>query len=127
MFGGECTYDVSMVTLSNATQTSHDFCSSIKSELKCRPKGQDSLSCHFQNSQIWPLHPEKKNCIYVMDMIRAIVNQLNIGFEVLERRDQFTIMENSTEDYCEVDVTFVHDSSEEDDDDDRDEHHDNED
>ncbi|XP_014471545.1 PREDICTED: vitellogenin-3-like [Dinoponera quadriceps] len=156
MYGGECTYDVFvMMSLSNITRADDNFCSSIKSELKCRPKGQDSLSCHFQNSRIRHPGPEEGNCTnsmgsvptrtrfideepfeirfdprgiqnlvvhrtiprWQLDMIKVIVSQLNIGFEVLERRDRFAIMENSTMGYCEVDVKFVHDSSEENDDD----------
>ncbi|XP_014471556.1 PREDICTED: uncharacterized protein LOC106742792 [Dinoponera quadriceps] len=159
MYGGECTYDVFVImSLSNIAPADKSFCSEIKSDLKCRPKGQDSLSCHFQNS--WIRHPglKENNCTSAMDlvptgtrfvgeepfeirfnprgiqnlvvskntprwqldMIRAIVSQLNIGFEALERRDRFTIVENSTMNSCEVDVRFIHDSSEEEDDDDDD-------
>lgn len=52
-------------------------------------------------------------------MIKIIVSQLNVGFEMQERRDRFTIMENSTVGYCEVDVKIIQkglDSEENDDD-----------
>ncbi|XP_070161877.1 vitellogenin-like isoform X1 [Polyergus mexicanus] len=53
-----------------------------------------------------------------LDMIKVIVSQLNIGFEMQERRNRFTIMENSTVGHCEVDIKIIregHDFEEDDD------------
>lgn len=118
----------------------------IATELKCRPKGHDTLNCHFQNSRIKRPDPKDSRCSnardfvptrykfvgeepfeirfnprgienlvvyrtiprWRLDMIKVIVSQLNIGFEMQERRNKFTIMENSTVGHCEVDVKIIH-------------------
>ncbi|KAL6265237.1 hypothetical protein P5V15_002019 [Pogonomyrmex californicus] len=145
-YGPECTYDVLVnMSLANIVQENDNFCTMIATKLKCRPKGDDSLSCHFQNSQIKRLDPTDNRCSnaknfvptrykfvndepfeirfnskgienlvvhksilrWRLDMIKVIVSQLNIGFETQERRDRFTIMENSTVGHCEVDVKIT--------------------
>lgn len=146
MYGPECTYDVLVnMSLANIAHEDDNFCSIIATELKCRPKGHDTLNCHFQNSRI--KRPDLKNSrcsnaqdfvptrykfvgeepfeirfnprgienlvIYRsiprwrLDMIKIIVSQLNIGFEMQEHRNRFTIMENSTVGHCEVDVKIT--------------------
>lgn len=127
----------------------------IATELKCRPKGDDSLSCHFQNSRIKRPDPKDDRCSnakdfvptrykfvgdepfeirfnsrgienlvvyrsiprWKLDMIKVIVSQLNVGFEMQERRDRFTIMENSTVGHCEVDIKIIREDFEGNDDD----------
>lgn len=158
MYGPECTYDVLVnMSLANIVQENDNFCAMIATELKCRPKGEDSLSCHFQNSRIKRPDLKEDRCSnakdfvptrykfvgdepfeirfnskgienlvvyrsiprWRLDMIKIIVSQLNIGFETQERRDRFTIMENSTVGHCEVDVKIIRkglDSEENDDD-----------
>ncbi|XP_071641549.1 uncharacterized protein [Temnothorax longispinosus] len=157
MYGPECTYDVLVnMSLANIVQENDNFCSMTATELKCRPKGDDSLSCHFQNSRIKRPEPNDNRCSnaknfiptrykfvgsepfeirfnsrgienlvvprsiprYRIDMIKIIVSQLNVGFEMQERRDRFTIMENSTVGHCEVDVKIVTDPNSEESDDD---------
>ncbi|XP_011052964.1 PREDICTED: vitellogenin-3-like [Acromyrmex echinatior] len=142
----EYTYDVLVNTsLANIVQENDNFCAMIATELKCRPKGDDSLSCYFQNSLIKRPDPKDNRCSnakdfvptrykfvgdepfeirfnskgienlvvhrsiprWRLDMIKSIVSQLNVGFEIQERRDRFTIMENSTVGHCEVDVKIV--------------------
>lgn len=66
-------------------------------EIRFNPRGIENLVVHRTISR-WQL-----------DMIKVIVSQLNIGFVVEERRDRFTIMENSTVGHCEVDVKITHD------------------
>lgn len=156
MHDAECTYDVLvMMSLANIAQENDNFCSTIASELKCRAKGEDSLSCHFQNSRIRHPGREDSKCTNAMDfvptrtrfvdegpfeirfnprgienlvvhrtiprwqldMIKVIVSQLNVGFEVSEHRNRFTIMENSTVGYCEVDVKVTRGGSDEEHDD----------
>lgn len=146
VYGPECTYDVLVnMSLANIVQENDNFCAMIATELKCRPKGDDSLSCHFQNSRIKRPEPKDSRCSnakdfvptrykfvgdepfeirfnsrgianlvvhksiprWKLDMIKTIVSQLNVGFEMPERRDRFTIMENSTVGHCEVDVRIV--------------------
>lgn len=158
MYGPECTYDVLVnMSLANIVQENDNFCAMIATELKCRPKGEDSLSCHFQNSRIKRPDLKDDRCSnakdfvptrykfvgdepfeirfnskgienlvvyrsiprWRLDMIKIIVSQLNIGFEMQERRDRFTIMENSTVGHCEVDIKIIRkglDSEENDDD-----------
>lgn len=152
MYGPECTYDVLVnMSLANIVQENDNFCNMIATELKCRPKGDDSLSCYFQNSQIKRPEPNDDRCSnakgfvptrykfvgdepfeirfnsrgienlvvyrsiprWRLDMIKVIVSQLNVGFEMQERRDRFTIMENSTVGHCEVDVKIIRKDSEE--------------
>lgn len=157
MYGPECTYDVLVnMSLASIVHKNDNFCSMIATELKCRPKGHDTLSCHFQNSQIKRPDPKDSRCSnakdfvptrhkfvsdepfeirfnsrgienlvvhrsiprWRLDMIKVIVSQLNIGFELQERRNWFSIMENSTMGHCEVDVKISRgdfDSEEEDD------------
>lgn len=146
MYGPECTYGVLVnMSLANIVQENDNFCTMITTELKCRPKGDDSLSCHFQNSRIKRPEPNDDRCSnakdfvptrykfvgdepfeirfnsrgienlvvyrsiprWRLDMIKIIVSQLNIGFEMQERRDRFTVMENSTVGHCEVDVKII--------------------
>ncbi|XP_011172130.1 uncharacterized protein LOC105204662 [Solenopsis invicta] len=157
-YGPECTYDVLVnMSLANIVQETDNFCSMIATELKCRSKGEDSLSCRFKNSRIKRPNPTDNRCSnakdfvptkykfvgddpfeirfnsrgienlvvhrsisrWRLDMIKSIVSQLNIGFEIQERREKFTIMENSTVGYCEVDVKVIRNAPdyEEDDDD----------
>ncbi|XP_029165794.1 vitellogenin-like isoform X2 [Nylanderia fulva] len=157
MYGPECTYDVLVnMSLANIVHENDNFCSMIATELKCRPKGHDTLSCRFQNSRIKRPDPEDNRCSnaknfvpmrhkfvdgepfeirfnsrgienlvvhrsiprWRLDMIKVIVSQLNIGFELQEHRNWFTIMENSTMGHCEVDVKISRGDfdSEEDDD-----------
>ncbi|XP_050452074.1 uncharacterized protein LOC126851789 [Cataglyphis hispanica] len=161
MYGPECTYDVLVnMSLANIVHENDNFCSMIATELKCRPKGHDTLNCHFQNSRIKRPDPKDNRCSnardfvptrykfvseepfeirfnsrgienlvvyrtiprWRLDMIKVIVSQLNIGFEMQERRNRFTIMENSTVGHCQVDVKitrgghdFEEDSAEEND------------
>lgn len=53
MYGPEYTYDVllnmSMIVTTNKTER---VCRMVASELKCRPKGQDTLNCYFQNARL---------------------------------------------------------------------------
>lgn len=158
MYGPECTYDVLVnMSLANIVQENDNFCAMIATELKCRPKGEDSLSCRFKNSRIKRPDPTDNRCSnakdfvltkykfvgdepfeirfnsrgvenlvvhrsiprWRLDMIKSTVSQLNVGFEIQERRERFTIMENSTVGHCEVDVKIIHngpDSEENDDD-----------
>ncbi|EFN73216.1 hypothetical protein EAG_02160 [Camponotus floridanus] len=130
------------MSLANIVHENDNFCSIIATELKCRPKGYDTLNCHFQNSRIKRPDPKDSRCSnakdfvptrykfvgeepfeirfnprgienlvvyrsiprWRLDMIKVIVSQLNIGFEVQEHRNRFIIMENSTMGHCEVDV-----------------------
>ncbi|CAK9804259.1 Vg [Anthophora quadrimaculata] len=142
-YGPECTYDVLVnMSLANIIHENDNFCSMIASELKCRPKGSDTLSCRFVNGQIIRPEPDDTRCSnarnYVpinekfvnedpfeirfnkkgienlvvsryiprwrLDMIRVIVGQLNIGFEIENSHDRFVVMENSSVGYCEVEV-----------------------
>ncbi|KAL0123697.1 hypothetical protein PUN28_005897 [Cardiocondyla obscurior] len=143
------------MSLANIVREDDNFCVMMATELKCRPKGEDSLSCRFQNSQIKRPDPSYNRCSnakdfvptkykfvgdepfeirfnpkgienlvvprsiprWRLDMIKVIVSQLNVGFEVRERRDKFTIMENSTVGHCEVDVKIIRQSFTENDDD----------
>lgn len=146
MYGPECTYDVLVnMSLANIVHENDNFCSMIATELKCRPKGYDTLNCHFQNSRIKRPDPKDIRCSnakdfvptrhkfvgeepfeirfnprgienlvvyrsiprWRLDMIKVIVSQLNIGFEVQEHRNRFTIMENSTVGHCEVDIKIT--------------------
>jgi len=133
------------MSLANIVQENDNFCVMIATELKCRSKGDDSLSCHFQNSRIKRPDPKNNRCSnakdfvptrykfvgdetfeirfnakgienlvvyrsiprWRLDMIKIIVSQLNIGFEMQEHRDRFIIMENSTVGHCEVDVKII--------------------
>ncbi|KOC59837.1 Vitellogenin [Habropoda laboriosa] len=130
------------MSLANIVHENDNFCSMIASELKCRPKGSDSLSCRFANGKIVRPDPDDTRCSnarnfvpisekfvsedpfeirfnskgienlvvsrsiarWRLDMIRAIVGQLNIGFEVDNERDRFVTMENSSFGLCEVEV-----------------------
>lgn len=157
MYGPECTYDVLVnMSLANIVHENDNFCSMIATELKCRPKGHDTLNCRFQNSRI--KRPDPKDSRYSnaenfvptrykfvgeepfeirfntkgienlvvyrtiprwrLDMIKVIVSQLNIGFEMQERRNRFTIMENSTVGHCEVDVKITREGQDFEEDDD---------
>ncbi|KAL0123699.1 hypothetical protein PUN28_005897 [Cardiocondyla obscurior] len=155
-YGPEYTYNVLVnMSLANIVREDDNFCVMMATELKCRPKGEDSLSCRFQNSQIKRPDPSYNRCSnakdfvptkykfvgdepfeirfnpkgienlvvprsiprWRLDMIKVIVSQLNVGFEVRERRDKFTIMENSTVGHCEVDVKIIRQSFTENDDD----------
>ncbi|XP_011136043.1 uncharacterized protein LOC105181154 [Harpegnathos saltator] len=69
-YGAECTYDVLvMMSLENIVRPDDNFCSTIASELKCRPKGQDTLSCRFQNSRIRHPRPEEGRCTNAMGFV----------------------------------------------------------
>ncbi|XP_012531414.1 vitellogenin [Monomorium pharaonis] len=158
MNGPECTYDVLVnMSLANIVQENDNFCTMIATELRCRPKGEDSLSCHFKNSRIKRPDPTDNRCSnakdfvptkykfvgedpfeirfnsrgienlvvhrtiprWRLDMIKSIVSQLNVGFEIQqERRERFTIMENSTVGHCEVDVKIINNGDSEENDDD---------
>jgi hypothetical protein len=146
MYGPECTYDVLVnMSLANIVHENDNFCSMIATELKCRPKGQDTLNCRFQNSRIKRPDSKDSRCSnardfvptrykfvgeepfeirfnprgienlivhrsipkWKLDMIKVIVSQLNIGFEMQESRNRFTIMENSTMGHCEVDIKIT--------------------
>lgn len=150
MYGPECTYDVLVNTsLANVVQENDNFCTMIATELKCRPKGEDSLSCYFQNSRFKRPDPEDNRCSnakhfvptkykfvgdepfeirfnskgienlvvhrtiarWRLEMIKTIVSQLNIGFDLRERREKFVIMENSVLGHCEVVVDITHKDS----------------
>jgi hypothetical protein len=147
------------MSLANIVHENDNFCSMIASELKCRPKGHDSLSCHFGNSRIKRPDPEKGRCTNARDfvstrykfvdekpfeirfnsrgivnlvvhrtiprwrlaMIKDIVSQLNVGFEVWEGRHSFVMTENSAMGQCKIDIKIMYgdpDSMEDDDDDD---------
>ncbi|XP_011688293.1 PREDICTED: vitellogenin-like [Wasmannia auropunctata] len=64
-------------------------------EIRFNSKGIENLVVH-RSIPRWRL-----------DMIKTIVSQLNVGFEMPEHRDKFTIMENSTMGHCEVDVKII--------------------
>mgnify|MGYP004576684677 CR=1 FL=1 len=52
-YGPECTYNVLVnMSLANVVDERDNFCSMIRSELKCRPKHSDTLSCYFANGRI---------------------------------------------------------------------------
>ncbi|XP_060817119.1 vitellogenin-like [Bombus pascuorum] len=142
-YGPECTYDVLVnMSLANIVHEKDNFCSMIASELKCRPKGSDTLSCRFTNGKIIRPDPNNDRCsnsknfvpvtdrfineepfeirfnskgienLVVprnisrrrLDMIRVIVGQLNVGFELENGQDRFVTMEDSSMGYCEVEV-----------------------
>ncbi|XP_011860896.1 PREDICTED: vitellogenin-2-like isoform X2 [Vollenhovia emeryi] len=156
-YGPECTYDVLVnMSLANIVEENDNFCAMIATELKCRAKGDDSLSCHFENSRIKRPEPQDNRCSnakdfvptrykfvgdepfeirfnsrgienlvvhrsiprWRLDMIKVIASQLNVGFEMQEHRDRFTIMENSTVGHCEVDVKIIRANSDSEDGDD---------
>lgn len=133
------------VSIANIAHEDDNACALVATELKCRPKGHDSLSCHFGNSRVRQADPEKGKCTKVVDfmsaerkfldekpfevrfnshgienlvvdkliprrmlpMIKDIVSQLNIGFEVQEKRNRFTVTEKSVVGRCEVDVKII--------------------
>ncbi|CAL7936600.1 unnamed protein product [Xylocopa violacea] len=142
-YGPECTYDVLVnMSLANIVHEWDNFCSMIASELKCRPRGSDTLLCRFVNGRIVRPDPEDDRCSnargfvpirdrfvdeepfeirfnskgienlvvprsiprWRLDMIRVIVGQLNVGFELESGQDRFVTMENSNIGYCEVEV-----------------------
>ncbi|XP_076175882.1 vitellogenin [Ptiloglossa arizonensis] len=144
-YGPESTYDVLVnMSLANIVHERDNFCSMIASELKCRPKGSDTLSCRFANGRIVrPRHGDERctnadNFVPVserfidtepfeirfnsrgienlvvsrhiprwrLDMMKAIVGQLNIGFELEKGRQRFVAMEDSSIGYCEVEITM---------------------
>ncbi|KAK1131515.1 hypothetical protein K0M31_017792 [Melipona bicolor] len=52
-YGPECTYNVLVnMSLANIVDERDNFCSMIRSELKCRPRHSDTLSCYFANGRI---------------------------------------------------------------------------
>ncbi|KAG7206762.1 hypothetical protein KM043_000681 [Ampulex compressa] len=61
-------------------------------EIRFNPRGIENLVVS-RNIPRWRL-----------DMIKAIVGQLNVGFEYEERRQRYATMENSTIGYCEVEI-----------------------
>ncbi|XP_053973569.1 vitellogenin-like [Hylaeus volcanicus] len=142
-YGPECTYDVLVnMSLANIVHEKDNFCSMIATELKCRPKGSDTLACRFVNGRIVRPDPEDNRCTnsknfvpvsdrfvgadpfevrfnargienlvvprqiprWRLDMMRAIVGQLNVGFELEKGRQRFVAMENSSIGYCQVEI-----------------------
>lgn len=133
------------MSLANIVHERDNFCSMIASELKCRPKGSDTLGCRFANGKIVRPNPDDSRCSnaknfvpindkfinedpfeirfnskgienlvvprsiprWRLDMIRVIVDKLNVGFEVENGRDRFVTMENSSIGYCEVEVKMT--------------------
>jgi len=81
--------------------------------------GDEPFEIRFNSKGIENLVVHRSIPRWRLDMIKSIVSQLNVGFEIQERRDRFTIMENSTVGHCEVDVKIIRkdpDSQENDDD-----------
>lgn len=99
-----------------------DRCSNARDFVPTRYKfvDEDPFEIRFNSRGIENLVVHRTIPRWKLDMIKAIVSQLNIGFETHERRDVFTIMENSTVGHCEVNVKITRggpDSSEDDNDD----------
>ncbi|EZA48400.1 uncharacterized protein LOC105285599 [Ooceraea biroi] len=68
-YGAECTYDVFVnMSLANVVHEGDNYCSMIVSELKCRPKGDDSLSCYFGSFNIRRPDPKKSRCTNTLDL-----------------------------------------------------------
>ena len=62
-YGPEATYDVLVnMSLANVVHERDNFCSMIASELRCRPKGDDTLSCRFASGRIVRPRPEDSRC-----------------------------------------------------------------
>ncbi|XP_012221453.1 vitellogenin-3-like [Linepithema humile] len=99
----------------------NDRCSNARDFVPTRYKfvDEEPFEIRFNSRGIENLVVHRTIPRWRLDMIKVIVSQLNVGFEAQERRDRFTIMENSTVGHCEVDVKITRggpDSSEEDDD-----------
>ncbi|CAK9804258.1 hypothetical protein ANTQUA_LOCUS3994 [Anthophora quadrimaculata] len=114
-YGPECTYDVLVnMSLANIIHENDNFCSMIASELKCRPKGSDTLSCRFVNGQIIRPEPDDTRCSNARNYVpinEKFVNEDPFeirfnkkGFEIENSHDRFVVMENSSVGYCEVEV-----------------------
>ncbi|XP_076235977.1 vitellogenin [Calliopsis andreniformis] len=142
-YGPESTYDVLVnMSLANIVHEKDNFCSMIASELKCRPRGSDTLNCRFVNGKIVRPDPEDDRCSnarnfvpvsdrfinadpfeirfnsrgienlvvsrniprWRLDMIRTIVGQMNVGFELEKGHQRLITMENSSIGYCEVEI-----------------------
>lgn len=98
-----------------------DWCSNARDFVPTRYKfvGEEPFEIRFNPRGVENLVVHRSIPRWRLDMIKVIVSQLNIGFDVQERRERFTIMENSTVGHCEVDVKVIRGgSSEETDDDD---------
>ncbi|CAK9819178.1 hypothetical protein ANTPLA_LOCUS10103 [Anthophora plagiata] len=114
-YGPECTYDVLVnMSLANIIQENDNFCSMIASELKCRPKNSDTLSCRFVNGRIIRPEPDDTRCSNARNYVpinEKFVNEDPFeirfnkkGFEIENSHDRFVVMENSSVGYCEVEV-----------------------
>lgn len=69
-YGPECTYDVLVnMSLANIVHERDNFCSMIASELKCRPRGSDSLSCRFVNPRIRRPEESETRCSNARDFV----------------------------------------------------------
>ncbi|XP_015431219.1 PREDICTED: vitellogenin-like [Dufourea novaeangliae] len=140
-YGPECTYDVLVnMSLSNVDDKDDRTCMTTVTELRCRPKGSDTLSCRFANSKMFSLDVRGDVCPEVdrfipnndrfrdpfevrfnslgienlvvprnissgrLDIIRDIVGQLNIGFELEKGKQRFVATEKSSVGNCEVEI-----------------------
>ncbi|XP_017759740.1 PREDICTED: vitellogenin-like [Eufriesea mexicana] len=65
---------------------------------------EDPFEIRFNSRGIENLVVSRDIPRWRLDMIRAIVGQLNVGFELENAHDRFVTMENSNIGYCEVEV-----------------------
>lgn len=57
------------MSLANIVRDDDNFCAIIATELKCRPRGEDSLSCRFGNSRIKRPDPADGRCTNAKDFV----------------------------------------------------------